>query len=279
MKAGADVNIAVNSGHTPLSRSAECGDQKAIEILLQNGACINAVDANGNTPLMKTVQKKHMHCLVYLINQGADVNIANKHGMTPLIAASGFCPSAVVLLIDKGANIDVKTSSGRTPLFYFASNVNDEEFEMGKVCLDILITAGADVNLANGESGTALISTIRHDHEKTFTYLLEKGADTNIVSRDCGRTAIHYAAQGSKLDYMQYLVLYGADVKVVDKNGETPLITVACNPFSRDRRTINCLKLLLKAGAIVNYLSNKGISATGALVTAGMNLERSNMKP
>ena len=301
LKAGADVNIADNSGHTPLSRSAECGDQKAMEILLQNGACINVVDAKGNTPLMKTVQKKHMNCLVYLINQGADVNIANENCMTPLVVASGFYPSAVVLLIDKGANVNVKTSAGKTPLFYFASNVNDNEFEIGKVSLDLLITAGADVNLADGESGTALMSTIKYDNKKTFTYLLEKGANTNAVSRDNGRTAMHYAARYSKLDYIQYLILYGAnvnladnngrtamhyaaqnskldyihylvlhgaDVNLADHNGETPLLMVACYPkYCDPKRTINCVKFLLKMGADVNYLSNKGISATGGLLT------------
>ena len=276
LKAGADVNTADNNGHTPLSRAAECGDQKAIEILLQNGANINAIDSNGNTSLMKATQKRHINCLVYLINQGADVNIGNKHGVTPLIVASGICPSVVVLLIDKGANVNVKTSSGKTPLFYFAASINCQEFEIGRVCLDLLINAGADVNLADGQSGTALMSTIKHDHKKTFTYLLEKGADVNKVSCDNGCTALHYAAQGAKLDYMQYLILYGADVNIANNNGETPLISVGCNPKYGDPwRTINCIKLLLKNGSVVNYVSNKGISATaGILAASSMCLDR-----
>ena len=269
LKAGARVNVADSNGHTPLSRAAQCGDQKAMEILLQKGANINAVDINGNTPLIKAVKKKHVNCLVYLINQGADVNIANKHGMTPLIAASGICPSAVVLMIDKGANVNAKTSTGNTPLYYFASTVHDEEFELGKVCLDLLITAGADVNLADGESGTALMCTINNNHEKVFTYLLEKGADTNKVSRDNGRSAMHYAARYSKLKFMQSLIQYGANVNQADDSGQTPLITVASYPKYTDaRKTIDCIKLLLEKGAFVNYLSNKGINAIGGLLPA-----------
>ena len=269
LKAGADVDAADNNWHTPLSRAAECGDQKAIEILLQNGAYINAMDASGNTPLIKAVKKKHVNCLVYLINQGADVNIANKHGMTPLVVASGICASAVVLMIDKGANVNAKTSSGNTPLYYFASNIHDNEFEIGKVCLDLLITAGADVNLGDGESGTALMSTVKYNHKKVFTYLLEKGADTNKVSRDNGRTAMHYAARYSKLEYMQSLIEHGAHVNVADDSGETPLIIVASYPKYTDaRKTIDCIKLLLKMGALVNYLSNKGINAIGGLLPA-----------
>ena len=267
LKAGADVNKADNNGHTPLSRATECGDQKAIEILLQNGANINAIDSNGNTSLMKAIQKRHINCSVYLINQGADVNIGNKHGVTPLIVASGICPSVIVLLIDKGANVNVKTSSGKTPLYYFVTN--GQEFEIVRVCLDLLINAGADVNLADCESGTALMSTIKHDYEKTFTYLLEKGADVNKVSCDNGCTALHYAAQGAKFDFMQYLILYGADVNIANNNGETPLISVACNPkYGYSWRTVNCIKLLLKNGSVVNYVSNKGISATGGLLAA-----------
>ena len=268
LKAGADVNFGDKMRHTPLSRAAECGDQKAIEILLQNGANINVADSNGNTPLIKTVQNKHVSCLVYLVNQGADVNIANKHGMTTLITACGICPSVVVLLIDKGAKVNAKTSSGKTPLYYFVHNVNDEEFELGKICLDLLINAGADVNLADCESDTALLSAIKNNREKTFTYLLEKGADTNKVSRHNGYAAIHYAAQFCKLDYIQYLALYGADVNLTNNIGETPLIIAACKPNQDIRRTINCIKLLLKMGAVVNHFSNTGFSATGGLLKA-----------
>ena len=269
LKAGAGVNVADNNGRTPLSRAAECGDQKAMEILLQNGANIDAADSDGNTPLIKTVQYKHVSCLVYLVNQGADVNIANKHGMTPLITASGICPSVVVLLIDKGANVNAKTSTGNTPLYYFASNTHDNEFELGKVCLNLLINAGADVNLGDGESGTALMSAIKHNDGKVFSYLLEKGADTNKVSRDNGRTAMHYAARDSMLECMQSLIEYGADVNLADNNGETPLITVASYPkFTVPRKTINCIKLLLKMGAIVNYLNNRGVNAIGGLLPA-----------
>ena len=268
LKAGADVNIVDHNGHTPLSRAAECGDQKAMEILLQNGANIDATDSSGNTPLIKTVQRKYVNCLIYLVNQGADVNIANKHGMTPLIAASGICPSVVVLLVDKGAKVNVKTSSGKTPLSFLAYNVSDEEFELGKVCLDLLISAGADVNLLDSESGTPLMSAIKYDHEKTFTYLLEKGADTNKVSGDNGCAALHYAAQFCRLDYIQCLALHAADVNMTNNKEETPLIIAASNPkFDNTRRTINCIKLLLKMGAVVNHFSNRGITATGGLLT------------
>jgi ankyrin repeat protein len=48
---GADINIADNTGGTPLHFAASSGSTKVVKLLLSNGANVNAKDNGGCTPL------------------------------------------------------------------------------------------------------------------------------------------------------------------------------------------------------------------------------------
>ncbi len=53
-------------------------------------------------------------------------------------------------------------------------------------------------------------------------FVEEKGADVKVANK-YGNTPLHRSAYNGKLDVVKYLVEKGADVKAADKDGHTPL--------------------------------------------------------
>jgi ankyrin repeat protein len=53
-------------------------------------------------------------------------------------------------------------------------------------------------------------------------FIEEKGADVKVVDKD-GDTPLHSAASSGHWDVVKYLVEKGADVKAANKDGDIPL--------------------------------------------------------
>ena len=84
------------------------------------------------------------------------------------------------------------------------------------------------------------------DAVKSMEILLDAGADVNVVGND-SRTPLHWAALNAGASAVALLLRRGAAVNVMDDQGETPL-EKAIN-FSRRRN----YPLLLSAGAVIPY--------------------------
>jgi uncharacterized protein len=83
-------------------------------------------------------------------------------------------------------------------------------------------------------------------------YLVEElGADVNAVDAD-GNTAVHHAASRGDNDMIKFLVAKGADVKKVNRAGQTT-IDVANGPVQRTQPYPETIKLLEGLGAINNH--------------------------
>ena len=66
------------------------------------------------------------------------------------------------------------------------------------------------------------MATAYGNRYKTFELLLERGADINMRSQD-GRTALILAVRQGHSRIVERLLSLGADPKVIDGYGETPL--------------------------------------------------------
>jgi ankyrin repeat protein len=95
--------------------------------------------------------------------------------------------SILQLLLDAGAAVNVVDDKGRTPLFSAARYRH-----AGTVAL--LLCRQADMNLADIKDRTPLLAAAEHGHINTINLLLEKGANYLAFDKK-GRSALHEAAQ------------------------------------------------------------------------------------
>ena len=141
-------------------------------------------------------------------------------------------------------------SCGETPLMIAA--------EMGNLqCMDILIKAGADVNSKAQGGHTALNVAVWRNNVQAVNKLTRAGANVNSVNL-YGRTALFHAARHGYHQCVKVLIEAGADVNLVDHSGETPLMATStrCSQGMHDTDRIMCIRLILRAGALVNIRNN-----------------------
>jgi ankyrin repeat protein len=107
-----------------------------------------------------------------------------------------------------------------------------------------LVEQGANVNVLNAFEYSPLHKAIFARNIECVKYLVEHGA--NLHKRTCYReTPLHCAAHIGDPRCVKYLIDKGAKVNTSSDNEETPL-QEAC------RRNLECVKLLVQAGAHVN---------------------------
>ena len=123
--AGANVNLTINAGTTPLMIAARKGDVAILKILFDANADVEAVDGFGKTALVYAI-----HCAVgwfmakledgeaaarFLIGKGARIDVVDHDGRTPLMsAASGRSADLAKVLVEVGADPCKVNKKGET---------------------------------------------------------------------------------------------------------------------------------------------------------------------
>jgi ankyrin repeat protein len=76
----ANPNIADKHGVTPLTLAAQMGFTEGVQLLAQNGAQINVANDTGETPLISAVHRRDIGLLRVLLNAGADPDRMDNSG-------------------------------------------------------------------------------------------------------------------------------------------------------------------------------------------------------
>jgi ankyrin repeat protein len=139
-------------------------DEEAVNmarIFLEYGANVNGdkLSENQDTPLTAASSLHADKVAIFYIENGADIDRAGCHGGTALHWAA-WCgrPKVVRRLVQEGAEINKRCVDFKaTPLFWAIHGLkNGDKNKMHDYleCVKILIQAGADINIPNGEGKT-----------------------------------------------------------------------------------------------------------------------------
>jgi len=89
--------------------------------------------------------------------------------------------------------------------------------------IDALLDRGVDVAARDMLGRTPLMAAAAFGSTEAATVLIARGAEVGARDTEEGDTALHYAAQYSQLDTIRILAARGADLRLADETGATPL--------------------------------------------------------
>ena len=170
-----------------------------------------AADAAGRQPELVDAAKRAdmaaVQALLPTLDDG-DIDLPSEDGTTALHWAVHLDNAALVdVLIQAGARVDVANRYDATPLLLACTNGS-------AAIIERLVKAGVDANrpFATGES--PLMLAARGGRPEAVRVLLAHGADVNTRDSQSGQTALMWAAVRGSFDVVEMLLDAGADVHV-----------------------------------------------------------------
>lgn len=232
---GADVNARETwRGQTALMWAAVEGHAGVVRALLDKGASVSTRSTAGFTSLLFATRSGHRDIVGLLLDHQADPNDRTKDGTSALMLATinGRFETAA-LLLDRGANPNAPDIRGsalhaiawlRTPgwpLGLAPLLLTDpmDSLELAKR----LLTRGANPNLR-----------IAWNEQKRGGFdlgMVVNNPPTISVGRNyltlVGATPYYLAAKHSDVELMRLLAAHGADTRIPNEQGVTPLMAAA----------------------------------------------------
>ncbi|KAL7910598.1 ankyrin repeat-containing domain protein [Trichoderma velutinum] len=217
---GANPNATGEEYGTALTAAAFDGIMEMVQLLLDAGADIN--DANG-WALQTAAAEGHYEIVQELINRGAEVNACTQNAnFAAGTALQGACESSksdiVSLLLEKGANPNLGLGTDSPPILAACQRGEAHILEM-------LVNAKADVDVFGGyDSSTPLINAAAYLPKESLQVLLNAGANINLPDND-GDTALIVAAARGDVEAVTFLLDNGADIMHSSKRDMNALQT------------------------------------------------------
>ncbi|KAJ2991183.1 hypothetical protein NUW58_g2611 [Xylaria curta] len=231
---GADINhLSVNG--TVLFQASRFGHEATVEFLLEYGKNLQLnkefIDKergvnNGMSPLCIACKNNHAGIIHLLLEAGANIQHSTSRGAFPLGICAQFAPRelpdrALRALLEYRTSLDLNQQDldGNTALHQINSSTP-------LVVVELLVNAGASLNVANRKGDTPLMVAIEAGNIQACQYLFSKNASLAGVSY-ASSGLVYRAALSGVPDVIQMVVDAGADVDEIDPlTGQTPLYTL-----------------------------------------------------
>ncbi len=304
LKSGAKTETLLPGGESPLMTCARTGNTAAVKLLLDAGAAVNHKEPRrGQTALMWAAAEGNTAVVEMLLAAGADAKVRLTSGYTAFLFAvrHGRLETVRALLkagADANERIKPSPAAGRlkgapragTSALLLAT-VNGH-FEVGAQ----LLSSGADANdLETGWAPLHALHGVRRpgggDNNPAprgsgamtsldfVRKLKEHGADLNLrmatkvpvgmtALNTAGATAFLLAARGGDAEMMRLLASLGADPKIPNADGATPLIVAAGlgtrspgEDAGSEAEAMEAVDVALELGNDINAVDNNGETA------------------
>ncbi|XP_078007335.1 ankyrin repeat and death domain-containing protein 1A isoform X2 [Phascolarctos cinereus] len=212
-----------------------------------------------------------------LIGMGVNIRAKNNFGMNALLLSAWFGHLRILqLLVNSGAKINCEDKNGLNILHCAA--------QRGHVhVLEFIMEDLEDVHLDRIDKldRTAFHLAAAHGQLDTLDFLIGFGCDHGIKDKE-GNTALHLAAKNGHSSVLQRIIELGLDLE--EKNGEglTALHTAT------EGGHLDCVQLLIQAGSKVNAQTQKQMNClhyaalhgfddiAQALIDAGISVDAAN---
>jgi ankyrin repeat protein len=172
---GAAIDARDSRGQTALLVATRANRIEAAKALIEAGADVNAKDNIEDSPYLYAGARGHLEILKMTLAHGADLKSTNRYGGTALIPASerGHVET-VRTLIEAGVDVDHVNKLHWTALL--EAIILGDGGERHQRIVELLVKAGADVNLADGKGVTPLQHARARGYKEIRTTLLTAGA-------------------------------------------------------------------------------------------------------
>jgi ankyrin repeat protein len=219
-----------------------------------------------------------------LLRAGANLEAKRTNGVTPLMNAAerGSVP-LVTLFLENGAHTGEKDEQEETALSYASrggfvravnllAKVSDTKDKNRALFAAVEGGPVGVIEVTDTAAQPKLLQTQSAEPEQSWTAtvesLLANGADIEARNED-GSTPLDWAASFAQTDVLKLLIRRGARASVVDKYGNTPLISAACECAAATMNSAyQVVKILLDHGANVNARNYDGM--TPLMMASGM---------
>ncbi|KAI1399828.1 ankyrin repeat-containing domain protein [Hypoxylon fuscum] len=267
---GAKPETQVNHGYkaeqnysSSLSEACKMGHFSIAKRLVENGADVNAKSkdrSSGTFPLANATIGGYADIVDLLLQHGAEVNANGQSGPALQIACFEGHADIVKTLMDHGASLTC--GDGR-----YGGPVQAAVLGNHLDILELVVSAGADVNLRAGEArimggGVGLYqgpihAAVATSNTTMLDWLLDHGADVSMRDIKSGfgvrsGPPLTVAAEAGHIEMLRRLLEAGADVNQVGESSySSPPIFEAVKKENPD-----VVKYLLSAGADPNALGS-----------------------
>lgn len=179
---------------------------------------VNIKDEDGETPVLHAARQGHTATAIYLVKQGGDPTIASELGATALHHAAGIGDIELLRsLLSEGVDVNLQSDAG-SPLIWAAGHGQKE-------AVKLLLELNANPNSQTDDDVTPLLTAIAAGSLPCLEILIQAGAKVNVTAG--GATPLHIAADQGSVEMIQCLLKAGADPNTTDEEGLLPIQTAA----------------------------------------------------